>query len=326
MTIASNVLSLTLTLAAAADGPKLPPGAPAGTKAYRDVAYVPDGHERQKLDLFVPPGDGPKPLVIWIHGGAFVMGDKRGRSPAFPLLGEGFAVASINYRLSQHAVFPAAVEDAKAAVRFLRKHAGEYGVDPDRFGAWGASAGGYQAAMLGTTASTKAFDVGENLEVSSAVQCVVDEFGPTDFTKMTEQAKAVPGSDEHDSPDSPESKLLGGPVQENPEKAAKADPCTYVTRDAPPFLIMHGDRDKLVPYGQSVLLVDALKKVGAPVVFHTVEGGGHGDGFGEPERRAASGFLTKHLKGGPPAGSRPRPISPVRRRIDLDEGMRPAID
>ena len=301
MPIAPALLALTLALAAA-DGPKPPPGAPAGTKAHRDVAYVPGGHERQKLDLFVPPGDGPRPLVIWIHGGAFMMGDKAEWGPPLELLGEGDAVASLNYRLSQHAIFPAPVEDAKAAVRFLRKHAKEYGIDPDRFGAWGASAGGYQSAMLGTTASTKAFDVGENLDVSSAVQCVVDEYGPTDFTKMTEQAKALPGADEHDAPDSPESKLLGGPVQENKAKAAQADPCTYVTKDAPPFLIMHGDHDKLVPYGQSVLLVDALKKAGASVAFHTVKGGGHGDGFGEPERRAALDFLAKHLKRGSSTG------------------------
>ncbi|WP_165072474.1 alpha/beta hydrolase [Paludisphaera rhizosphaerae] len=287
----------TLALAAfAAEDPPLPRQAPEGTRAVWDAAYVENGHLRQKLDLFIPPGDGPKPLVIWIHGGAFMAGDKRGGNPALALLQKGFAVASLGYRFSQDAIFPAPVEDCKAAVRWLRKHAKEYGIDPERFGAWGSSAGGYFVAMLGTTGGTKTFDVGGNLDVSSHVSCVVDFFGPTDFTKMTEQSKALPKSMEHDSPGSPESRLLGGPIQQEKEKAAKANPITYVSKQTPPFLVVHGDHDPLVPHGQSVLLVDALQAAGVPVEFRTVKGGGHGVGFGRAEHEAAEAFLTRYLK------------------------------
>src|SRR5262249_32279005 len=150
--------------------------------------------------------------------------------PALGLLSKGYAVASINYRLSQHAVYPAQIEDCKAAVRFLRANAKKYNLDPDHFGVWGASAGGHLVALLGTTGGGKELEGdGGNKEVSSKVQAVVNWFGPTDLTKMG-------GS--HDNPDSPEAKLLGGPVQENKDKAAKANPITYVAKDAAPFLIL----------------------------------------------------------------------------------------
>lgn len=116
---------------------------PTTTTIYRDLSYVPGGHERQKLDLYAPAGDGPFPLIVWIHGGAFRMGDKASADPdnAVPLdyLADGYAVASLNYRLSQHALFPAQIEDCKAAVRWLRAHAADYKLDPQRFGAWGPS-------------------------------------------------------------------------------------------------------------------------------------------------------------------------------------------
>jgi acetyl esterase/lipase len=300
-----RIVALLVVLAAsrpgAAQPPKsasLPDDAPKGTRLIRDLAYVEGGHARQKLDLYLPPGDGPRPLVIWIHGGAFMYGDKADRPRALGLLDRGFAVASLNYRLSGTTKFPGPVEDCKAAVRWLRANAKTYDLDPDRFGAWGSSAGGYLVAMLGVTGETDGFDVGANKGVSGRVQCVVDEYGPTDFTKMDEQDKDVPGNSEHDAADSPESRLLGGPVQQNKDRAAAANPITYVTAKAPPILVIHGDRDPHVPYGQSVILVDALKKAGAPVTFRTVEGAGHGEGFGPDDLRAAEDFLIRHLKPG----------------------------
>lgn len=274
-------------------------GVPRDTRFYQDIAYIENGHERQKLDLFLPPASQVKageklPVVIWIHGGAFRYGDKGGRFRALPMLSKGCAVASLNYRLSQHAVFPALLEDCKAAIRWLRAHAETYGLDPGRFVSWGESAGGYLGSMLGTTGDVKEYDVGANLEFSSRLQGVVDFYGPSDFTVMDEQAKETPGADQnHDAPDSPESRLIGGPVQDHQDKARAANPITYVSKDDPPFLIIHGDNDKLVPYGQSVLLHRALKQAGVPVTFRTVEGAGHGDGFGEAEQRAAEAFTEE---------------------------------
>ncbi len=265
---------------------------PPGVTAFRDLAYVAGGHPRQKLDLFIPSGQKPFPLVIMIHGGAFRGGSKEGEDPR-DFLRNGFAVASINYRLSQHAVFPAQIEDCKAAVRWLRAHAAQYGLRADRFGAYGASAGGHLAAMLGTTGDTKTFDVGEHLDVSSGVQAVVDFFGPTDFLEM--DAHRLAGGMAHDPAGSPESRLVGGAIQQNKDKVARANPITYITRSCPPFLVVHGDRDPLVPHHQSELLVAALQKAGVPVTFYTVVGGGHG--FNDPKAFAMRlQFFEKHLR------------------------------
>ena len=274
-------------------GSEAPAGLPEGTAVHRDLAYVTHGHPRQKLDLYVPGVDAPAPLVVYIHGGAFRAGDKA-EHPPLEYLAEGYALAAINYRLSQHALFPAQIEDCKAAVRWLRAHAKEYGLDPRRVAVGGSSAGGHLAAMVGTAHHVKAFVVGEHLNVSSRVQAVRDYFGPTDFLQM--DVHRPPGGMVHDTPDSPESQLVGGPIQENPDRVARANPITYVTAGAPPFLIVHGDRDPLVPHHQSVLLATALEKAGVPVTFYTVEGGGHG-GFEDPKvDELTKAFLEEHLR------------------------------
>ena len=267
-----------------------------GARVYRDLPYVPEGHERQKLDIYLPPEGEARPLIIWIHGGAFRMGRKEGIEfdpPPIDFLARGYALASINYRLSQHALFPAQIEDCKAAVRWLRAHTGRFNLDPNRFAAWGPSAGGHLAAMLGTAGHVTEFEVGEFLEVSSRVQAVGDYFGPTDFLQM--DAQRLPDGMVHNAPDSPESQLVGGPIQENQEKVARANPITYVTQTAPPFLIVHGDQDPLVPYQQSILLVEALQKAGVEVTFYTVAGAGHG-GFTDPQvPDLTQAFLTKYV-------------------------------
>lgn len=260
---------------------------------YRDLAYVTNGHERQKLDLFMPANVKNPPLIILIHGGAFRAGSKENMRPV-PFLRQGYAVASINYRLSGDALWPAQLEDCKAAVRWLRAHAQEYGYDSARFGAHGTSAGGHLVAMLGAAGADKKFDMGENLDVSSRVQAVADFFGPTDFLQM--DAHRIPTGQAHDGPDSPESLLIGGSIQENKEKSASANPIAYVTKEAPPFLIVHGDMDPLVPWHQSQLLFDALASTGVPVTFYTVEGGGHG-GFRDPNVDTLMlEFFAKYLK------------------------------
>jgi acetyl esterase/lipase len=246
----------------------------------RDLEYVPGGHERQRLDLYLPKETDPngrRPLLVWVHGGAWLGGSKN-PCPAVRFVKEGYAVASINYRLSQHALFPAQLQDCKAAIRWLRANAVMYGYEPNRIGAWGASAGGHLAALLGTAGDVNGFDVGPNQGISSRVQAVCDFFGPTDFTKMS----SFPSAMNHDGADAPEARLIGGPVQENRDKVQKANPIAYVTKDDPPFLIVHGDKDPLVPHNQSELLREALQKAGVAVTLHTVAGGGHG-GFRDPQ-------------------------------------------
>jgi acetyl esterase/lipase len=187
------------------------------------------------------------------------------------------------------------LQDCKAAIRWLRAHAAENGINPDRIGVWGASAGGHLVALLGTTGGVKEFDTEDNAGVSSRVQAVCDWFGPTDLTQITN----YPAFLNHGAADSPEAHLLGGPISENITKAQSANPIRYITKDTPPFLIMHGDKDPVVPLNQSQLLADALQKAGVPVTFHIVPGGGHGGPeFTQPEERdRLFVFFVKTLKG-----------------------------
>ena len=251
---------------------------PVGVKPVLDVEYARVRDKSLKLDVYLPekPEPGKKlPLIVWVHGGAWLGGDKRG-GPFLQLANKGYVLASVNYRLSQEAIFPAQIHDCKAAIRFLRANADRYCVDPDRIGVWGSSAGGHLVALLGTTGDAKQIegDVGDHDAVSSRVQAVVDWFGPTDLTLMGKQSGPESKMD-HDSPTSPESKLVGGPIQERKELARTANPITYVTRDDPPFLIMHGDKDPLVPWRQSEILRDALKAAGIDVTYHLQPGAGH---------------------------------------------------
>ncbi|MFO7695574.1 MAG: alpha/beta hydrolase, partial [Anaerolineae bacterium] len=147
---------------------------PYGVRVLKDLRYG-TAHARQALDLYLPPGSGPWPVIVWVHGGAFRLGSKEGPLPA-EYLNEGFAIASLSYRLSQHAIWPAQTVDCKAGVRWLRAHAAEYGLDPGRFVAWGTSGGGHLSAMLGVSGHVRDWEQGAHLEHSSRVQAVVDWF------------------------------------------------------------------------------------------------------------------------------------------------------
>ncbi|MBL7189309.1 MAG: alpha/beta hydrolase fold domain-containing protein [Phycisphaerae bacterium] len=274
----------------------------AGAKLERDIVYSQVGGRKLLLDLCLPAkGSAPSPVIVWVHGGGWRNGSKNAGSRARGMLDRGYAVVDAGYRLSGEAIFPAQVEDCKAAVRWVRANATRYGFDPDRIGAWGSSAGGHLVAFIGTAGDVREFDTETNAQYSSRVQAVCDWFGPTDLLQMDRHM--IEGSRlVHDEPGSPESLLVGGPIQKEPYKslAGKANPITYVTKDDPPFLIMHGDKDMLVPLHQSELLLDALKKAGINASLYVVKGGGHGlrGGQESPEKlfEMVADFFDKHLK------------------------------
>jgi len=233
---------------------------------WLDISYAKTSNA-QKLDVYLPEGEGPFPVILSIHGGAFKGGDKRDGqlTPMLEGLKRGYAVVSINYRLSPEAIFPAQIYDVKAAVRWIRANAKQYKFNPDKIAAWGGSAGGTLVALAGTSGNVKELEdltLG-NPTQSSRVQVVVDWFGPTDFLKMDDQLKEskVKNPQIHSIPDSPESELIGKNLAEAPELVKAVNPETYITPDDPPFLIQHGLIDHLVPYQQSVNLAKKLELV-----------------------------------------------------------------
>jgi acetyl esterase/lipase len=274
------------------------------TPAFKDVAYA-SASSAEKLDLYLPSGTGPFPLVIMIHGGGFMMGDKSdgaGLSGLDQLVAAGFAVASINYRLSGEATYPAQINDAKAAVRFLRANAAQYKLNPDKFAAFGASAGGNLAALLGTTCGVKELE-GEDLGnagVSSCVQAVVDWFGPIDFLTMDQEFARTACPANHNDASSPESMLVGAPIQTVPDVVKTTNPTNYIDPSDPPFLIQNGSADCNIPPVQNKNFADALSKViGADKVTYTlIDGAGHGGSqfSTDANLKVVVDFLNKYLQ------------------------------
>jgi len=290
------IMAAALSMASAAE-PQVPPG----VKSLRDLPYVTDGHQRQKLDLYIP--EKPQgPLMVYIHGGGWLGGDKS-QVEGLPLVKHGYCVASLNYRYSNQAIFPAQIEDCKAAIRWLRAHAGEYGYDPHRIAAWGGSAGGHLTALLATTGNVRDFDVGENLDQSSAIQCGIDLFGPTDLPGY------VPPSElpliQRTGKDSALVQLLGGPVDEKLELARKASPITWVSKESAPLFILHGTADQLIGVEQSKRLVDKYKAAGVEVTLEVVQGAGHGgpEFMGDDRPKRLVEFLERHLRAPAPGTS-----------------------
>lgn len=229
-----------------------------------DIPYA-NQSPAQRLDLYYPhEGDGPFPVLLHIHGGGFGMGDKRDdhMDTYLKLLDLGIAIGSIEYRLSGEAIFPAAVLDCREAVRFLRRNAEQYKIDPNKIGALGGSAGGNLSAMLGMNIPNGQFPGEEDLELegSCEVCLAIDQFGPIDFRNMDAQARANGVSFvDHDQPGSAESSYMGGALPElSDEWLAKADPTTYINENMAPMLVEHGCMDKLVPFMQSVNFVNAI--------------------------------------------------------------------
>lgn len=265
-----------------------------------DIPYA-FGSPSQKLDLYLPAETflRPVPLILFAHGGAFTFGNKRDgqEKPILRGLSRGFAVASIEYRKSGEARFPAMVYDAKAAVRYLRARAAEYGLDGKRFYGWGPSSGGWLMSMLGVTAGNPAF---EDLSMgcpgeSSDLQAVVDWCGPCgNFLRMDEDfTLSRAGVADHNGEDSPESRFLGAVITHIPELCRMACPCAYAAPSTPPFLIVHGGCDEIVPVEQSKRFYDALHDA-APDTQHRLyiaEGKlHHGHPWYEEEWVADMGF------------------------------------
>lgn len=280
-------------------------GAAGGVRTEKDVAYIANGDAAQKLDLYLPDPapEKPLPLLVWIHGGGWRGGSKSGCRFA-GLVSKGYVVASVEYRFSQKAVFPAQIQDCQAAIRWLRANAKMYGIDPERVGVGGDSAGGHLVSLLGTSGGTKSFPmIGGNEDQSDRVQAVCDFYGPTDFNSVMKQAaddeKNVKNIFKWNTPGDPYSGLIGVDLGSDKAKGDAVSPVHYISKDDPPFLILHGTKDALVPYAQGTELAAALKEQGVSVLLQTFPGGGHGGGaFGKPSVNALiQAFFDKNLKG-----------------------------
>jgi acetyl esterase/lipase len=266
-----------------------------------DITYGKAGNTELKLDLVRPQGDGPFPAIVFIHGGGWSGGNRQAyRGQIREAAGRGYVAATISYRLMQFdqarketttatPIFPAQIHDAKAAIRWLRAHAEQYQVDPDRIGVTGASAGGHLSLLVGLTdpSSSLEGDSG-NPDQSSRVQAVVNVFGPTDMAFCYE----------HSSVAWIFRLFMGGTPSEAAQRYKAASPVTYVTKNAPPVLTLHGDQDALVPVEQAKAFDDTMKAVGANHTLMIFEGQGHGFGgeYGKKAAEATWAFFDQHLK------------------------------
>jgi len=269
---------------------------PPGVKQIANIEYARIKDEPLLLDIYLPEKvRRPMPVIVWIHGGAWAAGSKD-PCQIVSFSGKGYAIVSMNYRLTGVAQFPAQINDCKAVVRWVRAHAAEYGFDPDHVGVAGGSAGGHLVALLGTSGDAKELegDVGGNLKYSSRVRAVCDFCGPTDFTREDYVRDA--GRKKPAILEAALIKLLGGPWEEKREAANMASPVYFISKDDPPFLIVHGDADRVIPVKHSQMLYDKLKEAGVEVTLHIVKDGGHGvAGYPDVLDKAAE-FFDKHLK------------------------------
>jgi acetyl esterase/lipase len=260
----------------------------------KDVEYAVVGGEHLQVDLARPKsGDGPFPAIVCIHGGGFRAGKREGYDKLCGTLAQqGYVAMTVTYRLAPQFPFPAAVDDCKAAVRWLRANAAKYHVDPARIGVTGSSAGGHLAQFLGVTAGVKEFDAdGGNLDQSSSVACVVNFYGPSDFTKSygksVDAAEVLP-------------LFLGGDLEHAREAHIRASPLYWVTPDAAPTLCVQGTKDDHVAYEQATFIIDRLQSSGVEAELLTIEGAGHGFKGADAEKaqQAMLEFFAKHLKPG----------------------------
>jgi len=267
----------------------------AAPRVEKDLEFANvDGHIL-RLDVYLPPKGIPSHLVVWIHGGGWQAGSKE-RCEVSWLTEEGYAVASISYRLTDKAVFPAQIHDCKAAVRWLRAHANRFGYQTEKIAVAGSSAGGMLAALMGTSGDVKSLEgsVGGNLEYSSRVQAVVDYYGATDFI-LRSQTQPHRANEEG----SVVYKLLGGGADKEIKQARAASAVTHVTADDPPFLVVHGAEDKTVLIDQSYRIQEVYHGAGLPLSLLVLPDAAHGGEVyykGECRARVVA-FLNRKLRG-----------------------------
>jgi len=293
--VATFIAMVSLGLSAPAPGADENDGHP--VRVLKDLKFARVDGQRLKLDLYLPRQADPI-VVVWIHGGGWQKGDKSNCEVKW-LTDYGYAVASISYRLTDRAIFPAQIHDCKAAVRWLRAHAGKYGFRADKVAVAGSSAGGMLAALLGTSGGVKELEgtVGGNLKYSSRVDAVVDFYGATDFElrSRTQPHRA-------NEPGSVVYKLLGGGADKEVAAARLASAVTHVSPGDPPTLVIHGDRDRTVLMDQSEAIVRAYRRTGLPIELRVIRNAGHGGAvfYSGPARRWVVEFLDRVLKGRPP--------------------------
>ncbi len=272
---------------------------PADIEAHLNQPYADTDNPRQKRDLYLPKvrkSDKPLPVIVFIHGGGWRNGDKssgQGKVSSFVQSGL-YAGVSVGYRLTAEAQWPAQIHDCKAAVRWIKAHAKEYGLDAGKIGVWGTSAGGHLVSFLGTSGDVKELEgtLGKHLDQSSTVTCVVNFFGPENFLTMIRQPSTV---DRTQGKDYPEALLLGGPVPEREAAAKEASPVTHVSKGDAAFFTAHGTKDPLVPFAQGQEIHAALEKAGVPSLLQEMTNGGHG--FASPILDArVKQFLDLHLR------------------------------
>jgi acetyl esterase/lipase len=263
----------------------------------RDLVYKRINGRALRLDLYCPQNaSGASPVILWINAGGWSHGGKEEHIPVISFVNDGYTVAGIELRLSGEAPFPAQIEDCKAAVRWLRANAAKYNLDPDRIGAAGHSGGGHLSALLGTSGGVQELEGnGDNMSYSSRVQAVCDVSGPSDILRLYHDA-SDPSTGTKPKAISYIDALLGGPAEQNKTKAIAASPITYVSKDDPPFLIIHGQKDFGVPVSQAELLAAALKAAGAETTLE-ITPRGHAVGLESPRLLPiVKAFFDKHLK------------------------------
>jgi acetyl esterase/lipase len=267
----------------------------------RDINYAGTENPAQSLDLLIPRKRNTDilPVIVFIHGGAWSSGDK---APWLINLADyaasgNYLVASINYRLSDEAIWPNQIHDCQAAIRWIKGNAKTLQIDPYRIGIWGRSAGGHLVSMLGTSWENSAIDgkLGAYSNLSTRVTCVVDSFGPIDFNISYETASDT-WKEKYRNGKGAEAKLIGGSLLEKQEAIASANPITYIDQEDPDFLVIHGDADPLVDYRHSEVFHKELVAGGVKSTLITVKGGGHGEGFGNVGQHIQN-FFDHHLLG-----------------------------
>jgi len=265
-----------------------------------DLPYANNENPKQALDLYLPKNptrEKPLPVIAFIHGGGWVNGDRIGYSAACIQMTRtgAYAAIGIGYRLSKEAPWPAQIHDCKAAIRWIRGHAKEYNLDPDRITVWGSSAGGHLSSLLGTSGDVKELEgsLGSFPTLSSRVHCVVNLCGPKDFA----QALMFDPKNQPIFKDDAVSGLLGGPAPDKPDIAKAASPITYITPDDPPFITFHGTADQRVAYRHAETLHAALQKACVPTLLIPITGGGHSSVSHPDVKKRAEPFVAKYLRG-----------------------------